>query len=310
MTPAKLNLYLAMYPYSGNGSSSAEAPCIRSWFGRTLLVAKADERVGAIEWRDFCDTPITMTRNQSVQEARKAGADVLIMCDSDQFPDYELGRGDATQKPFFQSSFDFLYARRMKGQVTVIGAPYCGPPPHENVYVFKPATYESEHPGVDHRVEQFSREEAAIRAGFEEVIALPTGLIMFDMKVFDHIPHPYFDYEWEGDGPPCQHCGQPKPGPRAQKASTEDVVATRDMAMICCTKLGYNPVYVNWDAWAGHWKPKCVGKPRIMSTDMVSGKYREAILHSQPANVKRVYFRASDNLNGEYFQPSDPVAVG
>lgn len=276
MTPAKLNVCIARFPYAGNGGTQAEVPDITDWLIATVLEMKEDPRVGEIiPWRKS-DTPIPMVRNEAVLEAKKEGADLLLMIDSDMAPDYELQRGDPFARPFWKSSFDFIYPRYVRDQLTVVGAPYCGPPPCENVYMFRYANWQSDHPETDLRIESFAREEAARRAGFEEVAALPTGLILYDLRLFDHVPQPWFYYEYEGDGPKCQHCGQRKPGPQARKASTEDVTATRDFVLHAHLDLGYNPVFVNWDSWAGHWKPKCVGKPRPITLDQVGEKYVQA----------------------------------
>ena len=284
MTPAKLNVFFAFYPYGGNGATSAEHPNIRNWFAKTVTWCKNDPRVGEIITRDFSDTPITMTRNRSVLDARKFGADILVMVDSDQQLDLYSGIEESA-KDFFPSSFDFVYNRKVKGLVTAIGAPYCGPPPEECVYIFKWCSSESEHPNVDHRLSMYSREEGAVAAGIQACAALPTGCIMFDMDLFDitdpkkeyqgllakygdakiarALTNPWFYYEWKDI-----YC--------ADKASTEDVTVSRDMVLCAYAKLGYNSLFCNWDAWAGHWKPKCVGKPVLLTSDSINEKYKEA----------------------------------
>lgn len=282
MTPAKLNVFFAFFPYGGNGGISSEHPSIRSWFARTVIAAKKDERIDDINFLDFSDTPITMTRNRAVKRAMDAGADVLVMCDSDQYPDLYLGQ-DPLAKPFFQSSFGFLYENRMKGRYVVVGSPYCGPPPTENVYVFRWANWQSDHPNVDLRLEQFPREDAAIRSGIEEVAALPTGLIMFDLRVFDFLKPPYFYYEYTD---PYEQ----------EKASTEDVTCTRDIALHGSQVAGYSPIHCNWDAWAGHFKPKCVGKPQLLTTDQVNEKYREAVQRGKPSNERLTFVRSNGEL--------------
>jgi hypothetical protein len=268
----QLNVMFAFFPYGGNGGISSEHPSIRRWFAETLLKIKKDDRIDEVLAQDFSDTPITMTRNKAVQEARKQKADVLIMVDSDQHPDNMIGQ-DAFARPFWDSTFDFLYKRYPNGPV-VVGAPYCGPPPCENVYVFRWANHQSDHPNVDMRLEQYCREEAAQLTGIQECAALPTGLIMFDMRVFDIVKPPYFYYEYTDEY-------------ESEKASTEDVTATRDMSLLGCQKLGYSPVYCNWDAWAGHWKPKCVSKPAILTAEAANEKYRDAVLKGgKPANER------------------------
>ena len=280
MTPAKLNVFFAFYPYGGNGGVSSEIPAIRTWFADTLVSIKKDERIGEIQSMNFSDTPITLTRNRSIQVAREAGADVLIMCDSDQVPDLYVGQ-DAFAKPFFPSTFDFVYDHRLKGKPVVVGAPYCGPPPIECVYVFKWANWESQSLGQDMRLEMFSREEAAGRSGIEEVAALPTGLIMFDLKVFDLLEPPYFYYEYADKY-------------EQEKASTEDVTCTRDLAMHGMELTGHSPVHCNWDAWAGHMKPKCVGKPMPLTVDQVNRKYRDAVLQNRESKERLTIIRNGD----------------
>lgn len=277
MTPAKMNLYFASFPYSGSGSVSSEHPSIRKWFARTMIAAKRDQRIGEIFAEDFSDTPITMTRNRAVQQARASGADVLIMCDSDQWPDLYLGQ-DPQAVPFFESSFDFLYEQRLKGKPVVVGAPYCGPPPNEVVYVFKWSTMQSDHPGADLRLEMYTREEVVPLSGIHPCAALPTGLIMFDLDVFEVLKPPYFYYEYTDEY-------------EQEKASTEDVTCTRDLAMHGMMVKGYSPIHCNWSAWAGHMKPKCVGKPALIHVDHVSKKYREACERNQPSGERMIFVR-------------------
>jgi hypothetical protein len=294
MIPAKLNVFFAFYPYGGNGATSSEHPNIRNWFAKTVHYCKNDPRIGEISTRDFSDTPITMTRNQSVLVARNLKADVIVMVDSDQQLDLYGGIEDGA-KDFFPSSFDFLYERKQKGLVSVIGAPYCGPPPSECVYIFKWCNEETGHPNVDHRLAMYSREEGALASGIQPVAALPTGCIMFDMSMFDltdpkieyqallkkhgdakiarALTNPWFYYEWKDI-----YCGE--------KVSTEDVTVSRDMVLCAYAKLGYNSLFCNWDAWAGHWKPKCVGKPVLLTSESVNDKYREAVFSCRKPNHK------------------------
>ena len=285
MQPRKLKVAFGFAPYGGNGASSSEHPDIRNWLIPTILKMKEDERIDPdILYRDICDTPITMVRNELVGWAKEKGADVLVMVDSDNTPDVHLGQ-DKTAKPFFASSFDFLYKHYERGPV-MIGAPYCGPPTQadgsgsENVYVFLWRNYNSVNPEQSLAIDAYQREEAARMAGIMPVAALPTGCIMFDLRVFDLVDEPYFYYEYKGAGLPCEHCGERTRGPERQKDSTEDVVTTRNISLNGQIKLGYNPVFVNWDAWAGHWKPRCVGKPTVIAADAVSETFKKAVLAS------------------------------
>lgn len=281
MTPRKLNVLIACFSYGGNGGLSSEHPDVRNWLLLTVPKIMADKRVGECNLIDIADTPITMSRNKSVMKARAYGADILIMVDSDQRPDMYLGEMP-NAKPFWESSFNAIYDHYDKGPLA-IGAPYCGPPPEENVYVFRWRNKQSKNPDpVDAQLDQFTREEASEQGGIKSVAALPTGLIMFDMRLFEVVDpikqynkliekgysskdaklltQPWFYYEWDDIY-------------AAGKASTEDVTATRDMSLIGIQALGYNPIKCNWDSWAGHWKPKCVGMPIQLTEDEVSERY-------------------------------------
>ncbi len=285
MPALKLNVGFSFFPYGGNGGISSEHPSIRAWFAATIAKCKSDSRIGDIVTKDYADTPITMMRNRAVLDARKAGCDVLVMVDSDQHPDLYLGIINRAV-PFFDSSCDFLYERKRRGLVTTIGAPYCGPPPQECVYVFRWTSKESQNPNIDCSLAMYSREEACAMTGIQPAAALPTGLIMFDMEVFNvtdpvhefnalrkkyplnaatALTRPWFYYEYEDIY-------------AAVKASTEDVTASRDMNLVAAAKLGYSPCYANWEAWAGHWKPKCVGMPILLTSEMINSKYAEAVL--------------------------------
>lgn len=270
MTPRKLKVYFAFFPYGGNGGFASEHPAIRNWFPRVLRGLWADERVSEVEWNDFNDTPITMTRNAAVNVARKRGADVLVMVDSDMHPDHALEvQNDQTAKPFISSSFDKIYEHWDQGPL-VICAPYCGAPlVEENVFVFRWTSRITDNPDRDWRMEQYPRFEAQNKIGFEEVAAAATGLMMVDMRAFqitepeDESEKPWFYYEYRDKY-------------HDEKVSTEDVTFLRDTSMMGLAKLGYNPVLVNWDAWAGHYKPKCVSKPRVATADKVSRKHARA----------------------------------
>jgi hypothetical protein len=255
-------------------------PSIGDWFAATMLKMKSDPRVGTIKSESHGDTPITMVRNRFIQRARACGADVLVMCDSDQHPDLYLGEPNV--KPFWDSSFDFLYENYEKGP-HVIGAPYCGPPPDEIPYVFHFANNESECPGDSFRIVMYTREEAAIRSGIEPCAALPTGLIMFDMRAFDLIRPPYFYYEYTDEY-------------QQEKASTEDVTCTRDIGLCGQEKLGYSPIHINWDAWAGHYKPKCVGKPRPITISEINDSYKAAFRRNHAADEKFSFVRPSASV--------------
>lgn len=278
----KYNVGIVTFSYGGNGGISSEVPDIREWMVPLVADISKDPRIDQIRIWNLADTPITMTRNRAVMQARQFGVDVLVMVDSDMKPDMNSGHSDA--KPFFQSSFDFLVKHYAKGPC-IIGAPYCGPPPLECVYVFRWNNMASDNPNPDFQLEMYDRHTATKLAGIQECAALPTGLIMYDMRVFELTEpknegdKPWFYYEWKDKF-------------AAEKASTEDVTMTRDVSLVGTQKLGYNPVYCNWDAWAGHWKPKCVGKPVFIEAKGVAQKLKDSWEANVEAGVKIVDFRS------------------
>lgn len=282
----QFNVGFVTFSYGGNGGISSEVPQIREWMTPLVSEASKDERIETIRIWNLADTPITMTRNRAVVQARANKVDVLVMVDSDMFPDMYAGQPGA--KPFFQSSFDFLVSHYHKGPVA-IGAPYCGPPPNECPYIFRWQNRESDSATPDFQLEMYDRHTAASMIGIQECAALPTGLIMYDMRCFDLTEpkdkdsHPWFYYEWTDKY-------------ASEKASTEDVTQTRDLSLLGTTDLGYNPVFCNWDAWAGHWKPKCVGKPAVLTAKGVGHKLKDAWESGFDSGVKNVELRAPDSM--------------
>lgn len=280
MTPRKLRVIFAYYNYAGNGGVSAVHPSLIHWSIKTFSWAKAHPHVESVHDCYPCDTPITMTRNRTVRQAKAIGADVLLMVDSDQQPDCEVG--DPFAKPFFESSFEFLLSHFDRGPCAIF-APYCGPPPNECVYVFKWHHTESDDLQPFHKLEMYDREHAAIMGGIVPCAAAPTGLSMWDMRLFELKKPPYFYYEYKDEW-------------QDEKGSTEDVTCTRDLSIAGHQKLGYNPIYCNWDAWAGHVKPKCVRKPRIITSDQVAARYSDAL--NQPTLGEHLIEVGADGKSG------------
>jgi len=265
--PRKFRVGFATFPYGGNGGVSSESPELKHWFTKTRLAIEKDDRIdlsNGVWCLDKADTPITMCRNFAIKAAHQAGVDCLVMYDSDMHPDNLLGL-DSTAKPFWEVAFNFFCRWYDRGPC-VLAAPYCGPPPHprrggsECPYIF---TWEARSNHPDERwasLRMFERSEVAQRTGIEEVAAIGTGLMMLDMRLFEELPPPWFDYEWKD--PPYN----------TEKASTEDVYFTRN-----CSMQGI-PVYVLWDCWAGHVKQYESSKPRVLDPDTVCGPYREAVI--------------------------------
>lgn len=319
MQPRKLDIMFCFAPYGGNGATSSETPNIRQWMMSIFGKLKADGRIGELHEASISDTPITMTRNRFVRMARAKGADVIVMVDSDQNP--LLHENDPGFKEFFFSSFDFLYEHYEKGPV-VIGAPYCGPPGgagSENVYVFQWQNYGDQQDSA-FSLEQYTRAQASQMSGIQECAALPTGMIMYDIRAFELIePSKLSQREvleklMTGEINVDQAMNELRPGffyyewkdqYADEKASTEDVTNTRDISLAGCAKLGYNPVFCNWDSPVGHWKPWCVsGRPKYHSPDSVAATLRQAFeddLRSDEVIVEASSVRS--NVNAEKATP-------
>jgi predicted O-methyltransferase YrrM len=284
MQERKLKIGVARFPYAGNGGTEAEHPSIADWLVKTTLKIKDDPRCEEGIWPfRKADTPIPMVRNEALKGAVDNGVDVLVMIDSDQIPDLHLGT-DPEAKPFWDTSFDFLWKHWDKGPCC-IGAPYCGGFPHPikggitNPYIFQWCAFEDDPARRTVSLEQYSREEAARQVGIQEVAALPTGLYMIDTRVTKIVKPEWFYYEWKD--PPYN----------TQKASTEDVVFTRDAS------LSGVPQFCNWDAWAGHVKPRISGKPIMMSIDDVGEKLRTSLVTGWKREDRITELRAGEDTS-------------
>lgn len=308
MQPRKLDLFISTFSYAGNGGFASTHPAVMQWLMRLIPKVTADDRIGRVTHQDYVDTPITLTRNRAVVDARKAGYDLVLMVDSDMSVDCELG-SDPYAKPFWDSSFDYLYEHWESGPV-VIGAPYNGPPPLSNTYCFQWASWQNTDAAVNHdmRIEAYTREQAEVMSGIQECAALPTGLILFDIRAFDLVDPMKQLKRLLDQGVPAEYARlQVKPFfyyefndiYESEKASTEDVTATRDIAYMGQLELGYSPIKCNWDSWAAHVKPLLIKKPRSIKMDHVSAKYRAAVLAGHESTDRLAQFDFTRNGNGK-----------
>jgi hypothetical protein len=264
----KFKVAFARFPFG-----AIDHPDVTDWLIENMHKAKLDPAISEIiRPRDlrFDDTPITMTRNDCVLRCLKHNVDFLLMVDNDMSPDRELlVNGDPQAKPFWDSTWEFM---KNRAEPCIVAAPYCGPPPLSNLYVFYWANWQNweQNPQPDHRLEQYTRNEAAQLTGIQPVGALPTGLMLIDMRIFRTLKPPWFYYEWADEY-------------AAKKSSTEDVTFSRDLGLI-----GID-LFCNWDAWAGHWKRICVEKPRRIFADQVNEKLVEAAKDGVNSNDRLVF---------------------
>jgi hypothetical protein len=328
MTPAKLRVAFARFPYAGNGMSQSEHPDVGDWLSDVVQVAKADKRIETVLKFREADTPITMTRNGAVKKARELEIDVLVMLDSDMQPDMYLGKYHAA-KAFWETSFDFLYENWMAKRYIVIGAPYCGGGERQVPFAFRWRQDNLRDNEFSGHLELYTREECVEWQGIAPISALATGVIMCAMPVFEltepkkiddaylqtliqayqqnrisHITFAeamqvrgWFYYEFTDN-----YC--------TEKASTEDVTFTRDISLKGIKEWGYNPLYINWDAWAGHHKSELVGKPQLLTPESVSTMLvtaaermpitikNQRLNHIGPPIPDSVAYRRTSNANG------------
>lgn len=310
MEPAlKLNVFVGFPSYGGNGGISSEVPDIREWWVDTYCKMKADPRVGKVVSHTVGDTPITMVRNRFVKLAREQGCHLLLMVDSDQSPNKH--KNEPWYKPFWDVAFDEIYRHYGSGPL-VIGAPYCGPPgAGENVYVFNFDNYGNHGSESSIRLNQYTRNHAARMSGIQPVAALPTGMILFDMRAFElvepcklsqrQVLEAVRDGRMSIDEAERAHCQgwfyyEWKDGMAAAKASTEDVTATRDIALAGQVRLGYNPLRCAWDSWVGHHKPWNVGKPDPYCVENVAKSLRNAVEEDRRIDEVEVVLTAPSTL--------------
>jgi hypothetical protein len=129
------------------------------------------------------------------------------------------------------------------------------------------------------RLALYDRDHASRFAGVQPAAALPTGLILYDARVFRALPPPWFYYEWADEY-------------QDRKASTEDFVQTRNASI-----LGL-PQFCAWSSWAGHWKAKLVRRPRPLEPEAVPEAFAHAVRKGEGAGARVVYFRSDEDVPG------------
>lgn len=250
----KFRIVIAQFPYGHILDDRMAA-----WVYKLIPKLEADKRIDAYAVWSKADTPITMQRNLCLKEAKEWGADLVLFLDNDNIPDYHSGEED--QKPFWDLAFEFWIKHNTEGCVDpisreksygpcIIAAPYCGPPPNECVYVFDWHNFSGRTSEPDFALEMVPRHEAALRRDVCRAAALCTGVMLIDMRAIDKLPHPHTYYEW-------------KDKTQSQKASTEDVTFTRDLA-----DMGI-PLWATWNSWAGHIKQVVVPRARNLSPTLI-----------------------------------------
>ena len=302
---------LVFFPcYAGNGGYASLSIRVAEWWTKTKRQIEDDPRIGEVRELYLADTPITMTRNAAVEAARQEGFDLLLMVDSDMHPDFHLGKAPDA-KPFWPTAFDFVYERMRKDLPTVAFAPYCGPGPNQNVYVFQWKELSSDSEGRDSGIDQqrlltlepYDRQHAAELSGILPAAAGPTGLILYTIDSFDcrqpcDAHKPPFYYEWEDDRT------------ASRKASTEDVTNTRDSHLGGHYHDLGDVVFCCWDSWGGHIKQETVGKPFPIGTSRGAQKILAQVARDEDrkATARRESLRKRGFIVDEPTDAADPPA--
>ena len=279
MKPMKVDVLVVLFAYGGNGGFAGMIPELALWMMYAGMKMRQDERIDRVKTIVLADTPITMTRNRAIDIAQQEGYDFVLMLDSDNEPDGYL-ESDPQAKPFWDEAFGFAYERLLRGQPTVVAAPYCGPPPHpvdkpgsidfgEVPYLFEWMDNESNVENPQRRLEMLTRNEAARLRGIYPVAALPTGCSLHSTSAYAPLKKPYYDYEWNES--------------HSEKHSTEDVFATRNISLYWKMQHDIDVVYATCDSWALHYKCKRVGKPRTTPIEVMSRQFRDAL--ADPVSV-------------------------
>lgn len=262
--PAKVNLLVNVFTYDETMGARVAA------YIQSIPPSVASHpRVDAVVSSYTHGYPTSRCRNAACKRAKQDGFHYLLMLDDDMWPDLLVG-SDPGAKPFLPTALN--HALNF-GRPCIVAAPYCGGPPEQRVMVMKNVCYAPDLPdGMGFKLSSYTRDEAAVQVGIQQVSALPTGVMLVDLRVLDIVPPPWFAYEYS-DAPFD-----------SELASTEDVVFTRNADWLQI------PQFVAWDSWAGHCKRYVTGKPRLSPVDNI------------PLSIHRAYergWRPTMTFNGE-----------
>lgn len=272
--PEKIDLLVVVLTYDKRAGCD-----ILAYTNRLVQMAFANPKINRLEVAYTYGYPTPRCRNAALKDAKAKGYHFLMMLDDDMRPDMFLGLEPDAQS-FAETALDFM----MKHDgPCIVGAPYCGEPPNQQVLVMKDRTDYPDMPDVEgSKLDKYTRDEAAVMSGIKRVAALPTGCIIVDTRVTEILDPPWFDYEYSDE----PH--------NTTLASTEDVYFTRNLDW-----LGV-PSYCHWSAWAGHHKRFLTGKPRLSP------------LHNVPAAIhaafKRGWVPPSAQVKQTAMTPQQPVS--
>lgn len=260
--PESVKLLVAVPSYDGRVNGDVMTYC--AGLSNTLL--DAVPRVGGVAVAVETGYPCDRVRNLILSKALASGFDFVLMIDDDMVPDAGVGR-DPDAVPFLPAALSFALGH---DGPCFVAAPYTGAPPAQRVLVMRWAEKVPDTPdGAGMELRSYTREEAAVLAGVQRAAALPTGMLLVDMRAVERHPRPWFSYEFDDEA-------------HTRLASTEDIVFTRDADW-----LGV-PQYCAWSSWAGHAKRYVTGRPRPSPVDSLPIAVHKAVANGwrpKPAEV-------------------------
>ena len=216
-SPEKIRIGIFRFPFDMKEISTTV-----DWLVRSCHYLNNHPRIETVATEAIVDTPVDMSRNRALKRAQELNLQFAVFIDSDMWPDYEFLHNQGQESPekgvqqFLPAALEF--ALQHDGPC-VVGAPYCTSPPEERVLVMRWVTVETGAPAGNAQIKSVDRGEASLMRGFEEVAALGTGLLLIDMRAIQLLPKPWFSYEFKDDA-------------KTEKASTEDIVFTRDLHLL------------------------------------------------------------------------------
>jgi hypothetical protein len=186
--------------------------------------------------------PHDAARNKVIEYAQAKGARLLFCLDDDMRP----------PKEFFDATLARMWANIQNGgEPIVIAAPYCTGGPKEIPNVFRYRTEGNNIHNLGTFLNRYTREEAAYETGLTEVPNIGPGTICYDMRAFDMIKQPYYEFIYADQA-------------HTIHARSEDVHCHWQMR-----EAGVR-IYCDWDHWASHRKESWILQPtRLCEQDMI-----------------------------------------
>lgn len=204
-------------------------------FGFT--VAQSQPQIDEVFSFAMVNHRVPMCRNGCVEAARRRGATHILMIDPDMSIDRylaDVGSGPSQQhaQSFWQTAWPFA----IKHPGSIVAAPYCGGHEEQPVHVFV-------RNNQNHLV-RVTRETAAKLRGWTSVEAIGAGCMLVDMEVFKKLSKPHF-YDTFVD------------------ETQNELHHSSDVEFSLKCRAAGVPIYVNWNAWCGHWQLVCTERPGL-----------------------------------------------